>query len=289
MSKKDKYQVVGIHPFPDCNMKCMLCYRKNKEYDPVTMKSEQWWLDLVPDLASITYQVAMGGGESMLNQDFVTDFSEACKANGLIFNVTTNGTVPMHPDVFKNIEMLSVSLDRYKYPGSEGFKRYLDTTRELSKHVRVGCNLLVEDWMLKDYKIFVGVINRLYTYGKVERIFALLPKKWPAPDILRHKKLFLALTAIYEHFYVDDVTKMIITEGKYSNWKHPCHYGRGMVSINEYGQVTGCSFSDEILMTIDRPIHSNLKEALQRIKIKKRYSCPYLLRTISDKPEAKKT
>jgi MoaA/NifB/PqqE/SkfB family radical SAM enzyme len=238
------------------------------------MKPEQWWIDLIPHLTCITEQVAMGGGEPFLHQEFLQKFGEKCKENNLIFNVTTNGTVPIQTGVLKNIEMLSVSLDKYKYPGKDGLKKYLGTTKELSKHVRVGCNLLVEDWMLKDNKFFVWVISKLYTEGNVERIFALLPKNWPMPDILKHRDLFMALSTIYEHFYVDDCTRMIITEKSYDKWKHPCHYGTDMVAINEYGQVTGCSFSDEILCTLDGPIR--LRQQLMNLRIKKRYQCPYL-------------
>ena len=239
------------------------------------MKSEEYWFDLVPHLSSIAEQCSMGGGEPMLHQAFIKKFGERCKENNLIFNVTTNGTVLIQPDTLKDVEMLSISLDRYKYPGKDGLNRFLENARCLSKTVRTGCNFLVEDWMLRDNKFFVWVLNRIYTEGNVERIFALIPKKWPMPDILKHRDLFMALSTIYEHFYVDDCIRMIITEKSYDKWKHPCHYGTDMISINEYGQVTGCSFSDEILTTIDSPMDIKLK--LPKIKIKKRHSCPYLI------------
>ena len=211
----------------------------------------------------------------MLHQGFIQSFGKECTKNYLTFNITTNGTVQIEPKTLDDVEMLSVSLDKYKYPGKGGLKKYLNTTRELSKlQVRIGCNLLVEDWMIKNEKFFVWLISKLFVEGKVERIFALIPKNWPMPNILEHKVLYQALSTIYEHFYVDDCTRMIITQNSYDKWKKPCHYGTDMISINECGQVTGCSFSDEILFTIDNP--KELSSKLMDLRIKKRYRCPYL-------------
>ena len=121
---------------------------------------------------------------------------------------------------------------------------------------------------------FVNIVKFIFSMG-VDRIFALYPKNQKRLNILKHIKEYIYLTGTYEHFYVDDLSKMILEEKKYSNWKNPCHYGKDIISINEQGFITGCSFdsSDEALLMLTKP-----KDILKitKIKIKKRFACPYI-------------
>jgi len=126
--------------------------------------------------------------------------------------------------------------------------------------------------MFRDYKWLVHLIYHLFKEAKVERVFALCPKNWPAPDILKHKDIYMALTFLYEHFYVDDLTQAIIKNKSYDKWKKPCHFGTEIISIDETRNVYGCSFDDKPLMKLEKP-EDILK--IPKIKFKKRYKCPY--------------
>jgi hypothetical protein len=93
------------------------------------------------------------------------------------------------------------------------------------------------------------------------------------PDILEKKHYFELLTTKYTNFFVDDLTYKILDEKKYSNWSKPCHYGKDIISINERGQISGCSFSDDYKLTVEKP-RDILK--INDICFKDRYNCPYL-------------
>jgi hypothetical protein len=139
--------------------------------------------------------------------------------------------------------------------------------------MRVGVNLLMEQWMFEPPTYFIELVKNLFVSNCIERVFALSPKNWPRAPVLEHKETLTALSTIYEHFYVDDLTEKIITEESYTNWKKPCHYGTSMLSIDEQGNVKGCSFAEEPLFTLEKPedIHK-----IKDMEIEKRYACPYL-------------
>jgi MoaA/NifB/PqqE/SkfB family radical SAM enzyme len=270
----NKYQVVSLHFDTDCNLSCPMCYRP-KNVDEKEKTDYMFWLECVPHIKQITDQVAIGGGEPFLHPDFIMKFAEEAKKHDLIVNVTTNGTIQIKPEWIENVKMVSVSYDRYKWPKAQGFKEYLKTTRELKDigNIKVGCNFLMEDWLLKDYKMLAHMLIHIFGIGKVDAIFALMPKKTKAPDILRHARMYQVFTYLFDEFYVDDCTRMILVNKKYGKWREPCHFASDMVSIDERRNVTGCSFSEDPLMILEKP-EDILK--IPKIKYKKRYGCPYL-------------
>lgn len=246
-----------------------MCYR---EKESTGKKSLQFFKDLIPYLAELTPQVAIGGGEPFLYPKFIRDFSKEAKEYGLITNVTTNGTLPMK-DYVKDVEMVSVSFDRWKNRiGLKGLKDLTKKIEQLKGRTRIGCNFLLDIFYTFKPEWFLMELDALFSRG-IERIFALYPKNWKFIDVLKLKPMYYAPTFKYKHFYVDDLTNQILTENSYSNWKHPCHYGKSIISINEKGEVTGCSFSKTPVLTLDEP--SDLMK-IKDIKFKERYSCPYL-------------
>ena len=267
-----KYTVISLSFDNDCNLKCAMCY-KNKWVADDEKADYSFWLDCIPYFKQITDQIALGNGEVFLHPEFVGKFAERATKEGLIVNVTSNGKLTYDTDILKNIRMLSISLDRYKYSGPAGIKAYMGTTKHLSQFTEIGCNLLMEEWMFRDYKWLVHMIHHLFKDAGVSRVFALSPKNWDAPDILKHQDVYKALSLLFKHFYVDDLTQSIISNNSYENWKEPCHYARDMVSIDECKNVMGCSFDEKPLMTLEKP--SDILK-IPTIKYKKRYSCPYL-------------
>jgi len=275
-----KYSVVSIHYTTNCDLNCSFCYKTR--VDKKLEKPRKFWFDLVPYIKKISNQIALGGGEPFLDTKFIIKLGNICKKNKVILNVTTNGKKLVTlsdielKKVLKNITMVSISYDREKiklFKDAQNYKLLIDKIKANTK-TRVGCNLLIDESMFDKKGSFVNTVKFIFSMG-VDRIFALYPKNQKRLNILKHIKEYIYLTDTYEHFYVDDLSKMILEEKKYSNWKNPCHYGKDIISINEQGFITGCSFdsSDEALLMLTKP-----KDILKitKIKIKKRFACPYI-------------
>ena len=274
---KYKFNTISMHPYTACNMNppCPFCYKK--KCAPQQEKPEQFWLDLVKPIAKskLAPQLACGGGEPFMKPDFIKKLGKECKSNKLILNVTTNGKLLMYKtdnelkELLKDITMISISVDSFKVPDKKAYldiKDLIVRIKSLTK-CEVGINFLVEA-KIKD---LISQVNELFNFLKADRVFALCPKNIPQ-SILKHAPELEILGLKYEHFYVDDLTKKLLEEGM-PPWKTPCHFGKDIVSINEKGEVTGCSFCSKPLLTINAP-EDILK--IGKIKPSPRYSCPYL-------------
>jgi len=270
-----RFKVVAIHFTQECNFNCHFCYREDGEE---TM-DEKLFLGLPEYLSQITEQVAIGGGEPTLFPEMVSKFAKECKKYDLICNITTNGyAIRKWSDkeikkFSENLTMVSVSLDKEKMRYWKNMDEYIKVVKKLQKYSLVGCNLLIDEDMFKD-AIFVRLVEYLFKKG-IDRVFALYPKNAYFVDILPYKDYYLYLSTIYPKFYIDDLTYMILDEERYSNWKEPCHYGKDIISIDEKGRVTGCSFSDEFKLTLRKP-EDILK--VNDVVFKDIFSCPYIVR-----------
>lgn len=272
-----RFKVISLHPWTGgCNLNCSFCYSKKKRTKDT--KNNKFWYDLIPYFKKLTPQIALGAdGEPFMNPNFIMEFSKLAKQQGIITNVTTNGRLltkmndKQLKDVLKNITMVSISWDNYKIKTNKDKIRYLELVRRIKKLTKcqVGCNLLID----KDMDI-VDVVDAMFKYVGVHRIFALFPKNMPRVDILKWKVKYYYLTAKYEHFYLDDASKMIIEQNSYGNWKTPCHRFRDMISLCQNGSVMGCSFDTEPLMRINKP--KDIMKILE-VKTNERYSCPYIM------------
>ena len=240
---------------------------------------KELFLGLPRYLKDITEQVALGGGEPTIYPELVEQFAQEYRDYDLICNLTTNGYLVMDWEEEKierfseNLTMASVSLDKSKYRHWRDRGEFLDTCKKLQKHTLVGCNLLTDQSFFKNGNL-VNVVGILFDEG-FDRIFSLYPKNVQGPDILDKKHYIDFLTMKYSDFYIDDLTFKILDEGKYKDWKEPCHYGRDIVCIDEKGRVSGCSFSDDYKLTLEKP-SGVLK--ISDIKFEDRFSCPYLRR-----------
>jgi hypothetical protein len=169
--------------------------------------------------------------------------------------------------------MTSVSLDEAKHKQWGNGNDYLKTCKKLQKYTLVGCNLLINKDLMKEFNL-IRMVDQLFDQG-LDRVFSLYPKNMQSPDILHKRHHYIYLSTKYPNFYVDDLTYKILDEEKYENWSKPCHYGKGSASINEKGQVSGCSFSEDYKLIIERP-----KDILRinDIFFEDRFSCPYIKR-----------
>jgi organic radical activating enzyme len=272
----NKFELAAIHFSRKCNLNCSFCYRPHNKIKELP---RNYWIRSVKYLKELgVEQIALGGGEPFLEPEFIKRFSKECLDQNMIFNITTNGTPLFRlnnielAEVLTGVTMVSVSLDSEKirhYP--DGLPSYFQLVERINDETEtlVGCNLLVTDHVAKN---IVPIVKMLFDVCGVDRIFALCPKNIPAPDILKVRNSYLYLTSKYPNFYVDDLTNKIVTEGKYKNWRSPCHFGK-LLSIDEQGFVKGCSFDTKSLFRAKTP-----KELLKAktIKIQERHNCPYL-------------
>ena len=262
-------RVVTLHLSDECNRNCPFCYRKKEKGENNLPFS--FFIDMVPYLAEVTEQVAVGGGELYYAcPEFVEEFSKACDEHGLICNITTNGTLP--DKIIKHskyITMASVSFDRYKVKNLREHMLLLHKLRESG--LRIGTNLLIDNEMFKPPAKFAKLVELLFMES--ERVFALYPKNWEFVPILDYRDYYLYLSLRYKHFYVDDTTSKILTEKRYDNWRTSCHIARDAININNDGSVTGCSFSDKVLMRLEEP-RDVLK--IKDVEAEEIHSCPYI-------------
>jgi MoaA/NifB/PqqE/SkfB family radical SAM enzyme len=277
--KNKKYKVVSLHPYTACNMNCPFCYKKQD--CKVKEKPRKFWYDLIPYLKQLTNQVAVGGGEPTTNIPFVKKFSALCKKSDLLCNITSNGRILMDlndrelKDVLKNITMISISFDEYKIKTQKDLNNYIQLVKRIKDITKcqVGSNLLVNKKTFENKGInFIKLVDNLFRIG-INRVFALCPKNIPCPDILKFKLIYQYLSIKHKHFYIDDATKMVLEEGKYSNWKKSCHRGKGLISINEDGGVSSCSFAKPFTYIKKPSDILNLKIPKEEIEC---HSCPFL-------------
>ncbi len=280
---KKRFSCIALHPYlKGCNLNCDFCY-VNKIKTRNT-KPREFWYDLIPHLKQLTNQIALGSnGEPFMDIPFVKKFSALCKKNKLICNVTSNGRLLMNlndkelKETLKNITLLSISYDNYKIQTKEDLDNYIKLVKRIKKNTKcqVGSNLLVDEKMFgKNGLGFKKVVDNLFKIG-CDRIFALCPKNIPCPDILKFKLIYQYLSIKHKHFYVDDLTKMVLTEKSYSNWKNKCHRGKGLISINENGGVSSCSFAEPFICIKKPSDILNLKIPKEEMGCN---SCPFLNR-----------
>ncbi len=277
MSENIKFNVIALHPFTDCNLNCPVCYRRRQP--TVHQKDENFFYELIPYLSQLARQIALGGGEPFIKPDFVARISEECQKYQLILNVTTNGKLLVYilDDELKiltrGITMLNISFDKYKIRNGDDVRTYFKLVKRLKKctDVKVGCNLLVDSAMMR-HLTFTQIVTDMFL-NDVDSVYVLYPKQTPGPDMLKYESQYKYLSAKYAHFYVDDLTHRILTERKYAGWRNSCHYGKGILSVDENGFVKGCSFDTDGVMELSTP--SEIMAA-REIDFERRYDCPHL-------------
>lgn len=287
-----QYQVVSVHFSAECDLQCPFCYRNTQTSRGE--KPRQFFLDLVPVLKEITPQVALGGGEPLLDTAFVSEFASRCTKHGLMCNFTTNGKRFLEmsdseiTQVLRDVTLVSISYDSFKWGGdTEGFSRLIKRLREIVQvcnlnppgrksdviFPQIGVNLLVDQSLFDKKGIpFYMLVQWLFKTVGVDRVFTLYPKNQGRLKIREHRWIYDKLTTLYPQFYVDDLTKLVLEEG-YSCWESCCQAGQSILSIDEEGKVYRCSFDSNPVLELTEP--SELLK-IREITLPKRFNCPYL-------------
>lgn len=282
--KNSRFKVISIHPITTCNMACSFCYRKNaSSFGQLPL---DFFLKIVPFIKkhNLANQIAVGGGEILLFPDFVKEMGKTCKKNKILLNITTNGSQILHysdkmvKETLKDVKLISVSYDSEKLRQLDkdfGATAFMSIIAKIRKNTNclIGVNLLMEQYYNND--ILIDNVRFLFNY--VDYIYLLYPKDIKGPDILNPKlKLgLIVLTKMFPNLYVDDLTKSIIENNNYNNWSRSCHYCKDIISIDQSGHITGCSFDKNPLMTLKEP-----KDIIRTkdVVVKERFKCPYLVR-----------
>jgi MoaA/NifB/PqqE/SkfB family radical SAM enzyme len=273
-------------------------------------KSDNFFMELVPYLSKLANQVTIGSyGEPLLYPEFVRDFSHSCFRNRLICNMTTNGDIisairkrrfrkiKVVKQALSNLTMVSLSFNENIIKNQEDYINFCENVKWLKQNfpdLLVSVNYLVskrdfendekdrtEKTELKNKTRlifgainFVNIVDGLMSVG-VDNVYALYPKNYPLDvDIVKIRWAYTYLIQKNKNFYVDDLTRKLLEIGiNPMHWETPCHYGKGVICIHMNGAVAGCSFESKPLTTLKKP-----KDILRlkTLKIKKRYSCPFL-------------
>lgn len=270
-----------MHFTADCTLRCPFCYRHAGPAPDLPARPPGFFIDVIKHVPALAPQVALGGGEPLTNPGFVARIGRECDEHGVVLNVTTNGKLVRElPDgdlarAFEHVTMASVSFDTFKW-GAD-LPGYVATVRRLKEvtGVQVGANLLVDESMFSHGGLrFAVIVEWLLADAGVDRVYSLYPKLVPFNvDLTRHAGLFHGLTRQHPSFYVDDLSKNVLEQG-YGPWERPCHYGTGLVSIDELGRASGCSFETREVVTLREPA-----DILQAASwhLPERRSCPFLV------------
>ena len=265
-----KKKVVAIHFTEKCMLNCPFCYARHSD----KTIDEDLFLSLPKYLKQITKQVALGGGEPLMEPELLTEFAKECRKYKLVCNFTTNGVLLREMDIeeirrlFKNITLVSISYDYWKskYFTKADWRRFVPL---LKRYTKVGVNYLATRVLTP--RMLVYDVSWFFGIG-VDRFYLLYPKNFRGYEMDNAmRKILAGLTLMYKHFYVDDLTSKLFTEGK--KFKSPCHWGRDIVSIDVNGYVYGCSFDKEPIMKLEKA-EDVLK--INELTLKPRMKCPYL-------------
>lgn len=269
------FKVVSVHFTKKCNLYCPFCYRGEREI--VNEKPREFFIELIKYIKGLAPQIALGGGEPLVDPEFVKQLGIECKNQNIILNFTTNGKAFLMMtnreivQLLKDITMISISFDKFKWGNDiNGYARLIKRIKAI-KSIEIGTNLLIDSSMFQNRGLlFAKIVKWLFEKAIVDRVFALYPKNTEFIDILKYKAIYQILTYQYPMFFVDDLTKQILEQGY--DWEHPCHYGK-MISIDEKGYISGCSFENNKILKLERP--SDLLK-IKNVKFEKRIECPFI-------------
>jgi hypothetical protein len=133
--------------------------------------------------------------------------------------------------------MISFSFDKNKQKSLEDIKN-LFNKMDLIKttKTKVGCNLLLDDYILKNIYNFIAEIKKHADY-----VYLLGPKpNTLLTDIKIMKKKIFTATFLFKNIFVDNSIALRLGLVK------SCERGNKIISIDPYGGVSYCSFDKHV-------------------------------------------
>ncbi|MFX1450771.1 MAG: radical SAM protein, partial [Promethearchaeota archaeon] len=83
------FEVISVHFTRECNLKCPFCYRG--EYKISKEKPREFFISLIKYIKKLTPQIALGGGEPLIDTEFIKKIGLECKKESVLINIKTNG------------------------------------------------------------------------------------------------------------------------------------------------------------------------------------------------------
>ena len=188
-----RFKVVSIHFTSECNLHCPFCYRPKNSGNE---KPREFFLELVPYIKKLAPQIALGGGEPLIDPRFLIEMGKRCKLEGVILNFTTNGKLFLEMsdneiyEVLKDMTMVSISFDYFKW--GDNTETYVKVIHRI-KHIMgynqenlegtatpvIGANLLLDRGMVANKGIpFLNVVRWLFLSAQVAQVLKDDEKLW---------------------------------------------------------------------------------------------------------------
>jgi MoaA/NifB/PqqE/SkfB family radical SAM enzyme len=222
----------------------------------LSCKDPEWFLDFPRICKELDIpQIALGGGEPLLDMSFVKSFLGECKEYSIPVSITTNGkliSLPLsseHRNILKQASLISLSIDSYKVPSMESLNSQLMKAYSLrhSLGIQIGLNVLLDPYLLSDYTLYHFISYIRKTIGDTCNIYLLYPK----PDHIgisttELKEQILPVVARFKHIYVDSYIALNL------GYIDHCPRGKEILSIHPDGSLHLCSF-DKAAFYLDRP------------------------------------
>ncbi len=257
-------EVLSLHFTDQCTRSCPGCYARGK---PGELKDPEFFMPFAGIARQLGIrQIALGGGEPTIFPDFVRFFAKACRENGVILNMTTNGDCfnESNMSCFKDLTLVSFSLDRHKvHSRSELHRLFHKMSLARAVGLKVGANVQLDDFIIAH---LYDMLGELFNYCR--RVYLLQPKPNKVALDSGLKTKLLTASCIYNNLYADDSLLMAL------GLSSECGRGRRIISVDYGGGVSACSFDQSFAM---------IKEPTDLIDIVEEYYpfqtttvCPFL-------------
>jgi len=268
--KINRPYLLSLHPTMQCDYNCFNCYLKKDEDDSIE-KSPEFFLKLIEVAKKVGMtEVAMAVNFVEKKKDFqlLDDPSDVwdqvdknvyyfnwvknkCKEVGLTFTATVNydfiTNYKGHID-FKDIELMSISINDFVTSTEEKKNEAIRTMKELKEHIpNINCNILLSPNMVKQLNAgldqeILEVADTIYLLFS-EPLYIPLEKAY---EQIRNLKSTV-LTMIDDRVLLDTCIKreMGMTGGICA--KHE------QIFVNPYGEIKKCSFDTRDLFKLKKP------------------------------------
>ncbi len=235
-------ELLSLHFTDKCTRKCPGCYIRGKSGE---LKDPDFFMPFASIAREMGIkQIALGGGEPTLFPEFVSEFGTACRQNGVILNMTTNGDgfTPENINYFKDLTLISFSIDQHKVRSTKELNGIFNKMKLASlAGLEVGVNLQLDPFIIKH---LYEMLEELFCH--CHRVYLLQPKPSAVDPDSKLKTKLLSANSLFDHIYADESLLMGL------GLSDECGRGRRIVSVDYNGGVSCCSF-DQQLAVLEEP------------------------------------